>query len=309
MTLSSNPTTRRIRRYYDQNTSWFLALGSAQGTGAIHRSVWAPGVENLEAALNYTNELILGEAYRLAGERPAGRLRLADLGCGVGGTLFYLLPRLDFPVQALGLTISPVQARLARRRAQSLGLPQPAHFVEADFLAPPLVSGLDLAWSVEAFLHAEDPAAYFRRSAALLRPGGRLVVCDDFLTTSPSLHPPLLAPELQRQERGRGERPGRWLRAFQQGWHVPGLCSLPRVEALARESGLRLERNQDLTPALRLRALPEGLASALLALGQRIPLRHALLSSMLGSLALQQCLKQGWIEYRFLVFEKIRPVL
>jgi hypothetical protein len=73
---------------------------------------------------------------------------------------------------------------------------------------------------------------------------------------------------------------------------------------MAQQSGLLLVRNTDLTPYLRLRALPAGLASALLTLGRLIPLRHAILPSMLGSLALQQCLSQGWIEYHFLVFEK-----
>ena len=52
MALSTNLTTPRIRRYYDQNTPWFLALGPTQETGAIHRSVWAPGIDSLEAALN-----------------------------------------------------------------------------------------------------------------------------------------------------------------------------------------------------------------------------------------------------------------
>ena len=49
------------------------------------------------------------EIEQLIRERASGRVRLIDLGCGVGGTLFHLLPRLAAPVQAIGLTISPVQ--------------------------------------------------------------------------------------------------------------------------------------------------------------------------------------------------------
>ena len=73
---------------------------------------------------------------------------------------------------------------------------------------------------------------------------------------------------------------------------------------LAQACGLHLRREIDLTPHLRLRALPDGLASTLLYLGERLPVRHAILPSMLGSMALQQCLKMGWIRYRLMSFEK-----
>jgi SAM-dependent methyltransferase len=199
------------------------------------------------------------------------------------------------PALALGLTLSPVQARLARQRAARLGLLDRVHFIEADFQALPLPTGFDLAWSVEAFLHAEDPACYFRQAARLLRTGGRLILCDDFLAEglSEGAAPRAFQP-----------RAASWLGAFHQGWHAPGLRSAAQVERLAGESGLRLVRNTDLTPHLRLRVLPDRLARAILAFGRRLPLKHAILPSMLGSLALQQCLRYGWIEYRFLVFEK-----
>ena len=38
--------------------------------------------------------------------------------------------------------------------------------------------------------------------------------------------------------------------------------------------------------------------------GERLPLKHAILPSMLGSMALQQCLQMGLVRYRFLVFQK-----
>ena len=49
---------------------------------------------------------------------------------------------------------------------------------------------------------------------------------------------------------------------------------------------------------------PQGLASTLLELGERLPMKHAILPSMLGSMALQQCLKMGCIRYRLMSFEK-----
>jgi len=73
----------------------------------------------------------------------------------------------------------------------------------------------------------------------------------------------------------------------------------------AEKHHLRLVKNDDLTPYLHLRNLPDFLARIIRFVGNHLPIRHAILPSMLGSLALQQCLHWRVVEYRFLVFEKI----
>ncbi len=300
-----------IRKYYDQNTRLFLAFGSGRKVTSIHRAVWADGARTLDQALNVTHQRILAEI--------AGR-RVADLGCGVGASLFHILPQMEQPAFGLGLTISPVQAQLAQNAAARLGLAGQSAIVEGDFVSVPLESAsLDAVYSVEAFCHAIDPAAYFREAARLLRspdaspgrspdalpgrspdassrrnpdpksgrPGGRLVLVDDFCAERP------LSPA-----------EADWLEAYRVGWHVPGVCLPGQAVEWAAAAGLRLRRNDDLTPHLRLRALPNGLADLLLKIGQRLPISHAILPSMLGSMALQQSLRQGIVQYRFMVFEK-----
>jgi hypothetical protein len=96
-----------------------------------------------------------------------------------------------------------------------------------------------------------------------------------------------------------------WLNSFKNGWHVPGVITVDQATVLAKQHQLRVLKNDDLTPYLRLRNLPNFLSRALRFVGERVPIRHAILPSMLGSMALQQCLHIGIIEYRFLVFEKI----
>jgi hypothetical protein len=95
-----------------------------------------------------------------------------------------------------------------------------------------------------------------------------------------------------------------WLNAFINGWHVPGVRTVDQSETFANRYDLHLIRNSDLAPFLRLRNLPDLLARSLRFLGNVIPIKHAILPSMLGSMALQQCLHAKIIEYRFLVFEK-----
>jgi cyclopropane fatty-acyl-phospholipid synthase-like methyltransferase len=115
-----------IRRYYDANTRLFLRFGASAETATIHRALWLPGITRLSDALSAAHDLILDQARGL-GDSP----NLLDLGCGVGAALFALLARL--PASGIGLTISPVQARLAARHA-----PPTARILEADFHALPL---------------------------------------------------------------------------------------------------------------------------------------------------------------------------
>ncbi|MBI3242141.1 MAG: methyltransferase domain-containing protein [Chloroflexi bacterium] len=300
MTRQLTLTTEAVRRYYEQNTRLFLSLGSSPATQTIHRSVWAEGVNSLETALNYTNGLILDQIVHLIERDSLSHLFFMDLGCGVGGSLFYLLQRLNMPLTALGLTLSPLQARLARRHAARLNLLHACSFVEGDFLAVPARGGADIAYSVEAFVHAASAEGYFAQVARLLRPGGRLILADDFRGT------PLSSLHFARTSARNGGTDGGfdWLEAFQQGWHAPNLIALAQAESLARDCGLRLIANHHLTPHLRLRALPDSFAAWLLSIGRRLPWSHAIVPSMIGSMALQQCLKMGLIEYRCLMFEK-----
>jgi len=278
-----------IRRYYEQNTPLFLRFARAE-TQTIHRAVWGEGVGTLADALKYTDDLLVREINALAEQHDLARVCIADLGCGIGGSVFHLLARLALPAQVIGVTISRAQAEIARATAHKLGHDRACVFVEGDFLAPPVASGLGAVYSIEAFCHAVSVEEYVAQAARMLAPGGLLILCDDFLSMFAFLEP---SPAGQR-----------WLRAYQQGWHVPNLRTVLNVKAFASEHNLNIVNDRDLTPLLKLRALPDWLATALRALGERLPAWHPIVPSMVGSMALQQCLQMKLIEYRFLVFEK-----
>lgn len=279
------PITRdNVRTYYDQNTNLFTAFGNSNAAQNIHRAVWADGAKTFQQALDVTNEWLRQEIVAAAPTHA----RIADLGCGVGAGLFYILPRLTEAEYAVGVTLSPLQARLAGRSARQLNLNRQILFLESDFTCVPLEMGcLDAVFSVEAIAHALDPESYFCEAGRLLREGGRLILLDDYRASR------ALMPEEEK-----------WLNSFINGWHVPGVRTVEQSETFAKKYKLQLIRNDDLTQLLRLRNLPDFIAKLLRFLGTGLPIRHAILPSMLGSMALQQCLHLGVIEYRFLVFEK-----
>jgi cyclopropane fatty-acyl-phospholipid synthase-like methyltransferase len=274
------------RAYYDNNTPIFLRVGDAGRSLSIHRALWGAGVTTRAQALDYTHSLLAGQARQL--EAPPARL--LDLGCGVGGTLLSLSRQLPGTWRGLGVTISPVQAGLANRYARQAGLSDRLDFLVADFARLPGLQGIDFAWSVEAFILSADPQAYFTQVRRVLRPGGRLVIVDDFLSPSGT------ALDLPAAARN-------WIEQFRRGWHVPGFTSASAVMDCAAQCGLRLREVHDLTPLWRRGTLRDQAVALTVRLGRLLRLRGLYWDSLVGGDALTRIAQAGLSQYRMLVFE------
>ena len=275
--------TDRVRRYYDATSASFERLG--QGGSAIHRAVWGPGVSSRETAHHHVDELVLA-AVPPGVERPA----ILDLGCGLGASLLYLAGRAD--VRGEGVTISPLQAARAAALIAQAEAGERVRCREGNYLSLPddLAGWADLTFSIEAFVHSPDPDRYLHEAARSLRPGGRLVICDDFLTAAdPPAEP----------------RAARWLHEFRTGWHIGSLLTVDQVRDLATGHGLVLARDLDLTAALDLRRPRDRWISVLVTLGRVVRPSGDYWRSLVGGAALQRALIHGLLSYRFLEFHSI----
>ena len=274
--------TELVRRYYDNNTGVFDRLGRAGGS--IHRAVWGPGVSTRAEAFHYVDDLVQ-RALPAGVARPA----VVDLGCGLGASLLYLAGRSDMTGE--GITISPLQAERATRRIAEVGAADRVRCREGNYLSLPrdLAGTADLAFSIEAFAHGPDASGYFREAARTLRPGGRLVVCDDFRAGSATSTTP---------------RAARRLAQFRTGWRVGSLLTVEQVRTLAAAHGLTLVGDLDLTPHLELRRPRDRWINLLVAAGRPLRLPGDYWQSLLGGDALQWCLVHGALQYRVLQFER-----
>ncbi len=272
MTIGDRPRTG-VREYYDSNTWKFLLSGSER---AIHRELWGPGVTTRREAVHHAHALVLDQ---LGG----GDRRVLDLGCGVGTTALYLARRR--PVDVVGVSISPAQVRLANRYAARGGpLLGEVRFRAADFTAlPDDLTGFDLAFAIEAFVHADPAAAFFAGVARALRPGGALVIVDDVRT---------------------GEREDPALDDFRAGWHAPSVLPVAETEALAAEAGLVLVASHDLSGLQRLGRPRDRVVHGAVPLLRRVRGRSPWAQSLVGGDALQHCHRAGLLEYRLLRFER-----
>ncbi|HEU4537905.1 MAG TPA: class I SAM-dependent methyltransferase [Polyangiaceae bacterium] len=277
-----------VRRYYDANTPSFERYGQSGGVGAVRRAVWAEGVATRDEAFRYVDRFLLAALRELA-PRFEPPLRAFDFGCGVGGSLAFLAAH--EPIEGVGLTLSARQAELARARFEAAGIAGRVRCVEASYLDPPPDLGrAHLVFAVEAFVHSPDPAAFFASAAERLAPGGRLVVCDDFLTPA--------------GERPRSAREARAIDEFRRGWLAASLVTAARADELAAAAGLAPVEGLSLTARLELGRPRDRFIAALVALGRRLPLRGYYWMSLLGGNALQAGLQGGLIDYRIGVWQK-----
>jgi tocopherol O-methyltransferase len=174
-TPASAPPTEKgaIRSHYDLATPFYRLLWGPH----IHHGLWsAADVARAvpEMSPRAAQEALTDTLASLAS--IAGGDRILDVGCGMGGSSIRLARRRGCRVT--GITISGVQRWWAATSARLQGVGDRASFSrtdaeEAEF--PP--ASFDVVWSIECTEHLFDKAAFFRRAAGWLAPGGRVAIC------------------------------------------------------------------------------------------------------------------------------------
>jgi phosphoethanolamine N-methyltransferase len=108
-------------------------------------------------------------------ELTAG-MTVLDIGCGIGGSAFYLARNYD--VQVHGLDLSTNMLHLAQERCQEAQLEHLVTFEHGDILNFEGRGQYDLVYSRDVFLHIHDKMALFKIIKDCLRPGGVLLFSD-----------------------------------------------------------------------------------------------------------------------------------
>ena len=280
-----------VRTYYETNTRGFLRRGEGGVQGAIHRAVWRDPHADRDRAFHYVDECLVEELSMLQSTKPPGRrLRFVDLGCGVGASLHYLLSRCEG--EGVGWSVSPLQVELARRRLSPFG--ERARVELGDFCEESLPEDVDLAFGIESFVQASEPTGLVDRVARSIRPGGRFALCDDFIVAPVS---------------GQAEL---WVEEFRAGWRLSSLMSPQEVDELVGAHGFHLVRDEDWTPYLALNRLRDTAIHWLVAAARplarwsavRVAWNGPHWGNYRGGNALNRCLRNGWVQYRFRVWER-----
>jgi len=225
--MANTSLNRRIRDFYDQSTGLWLQIWGEH----MHHGYYGSSGSERKERRQAQEDLIL-ELLRWGGVSSA--THILDAGCGVGGSARFLARRFD--ATALGVTLSPVQARAGSRMNQAAGLQDRVKIEVRDLMTVTADDGpFDLIWSMESAEHIADKAAMVQHFYDLLAPGGCLLLAT-------WCHRPL--PPVLRS----GEE--QLLQRIYRIYNLPPMNSIPDFEGLARRAGFQQVRSDDWSDAV-----------------------------------------------------------
>jgi len=282
-------SSEHVRSYYDTNSQRFANWGPGKTSRSIHREVWGEGVQSKREATWYVDSLIGDIVEQELVERDV--LHVLDLGCGLAGTLSSLAHRFPSIPKLTGVTVSPVQVRLGREAIQKEGMASRITIHEADFHQLPPLEPCDVAYAIEAFVHAQSAGAFFEQVERVSKKESKLVLIDDFLTGG----------QIAEEDKNRHDR---LIHDFSTGWLAPNVISVEAAEEAARAHGFVLESETVLTPQLRLGRRRDQLIDMLYQVAGFYLIKRPYMRGLMGGAALQRAISKGWIKYSILVFTK-----
>ena len=156
----------KVIRHYDFLSPYYHSLWGEH----LHHGYWIRGDESKETA----QLQLIEHLAALAGIQRGSRV--LDIGCGFGGSSFYLAKR--YAASTTGITISPVQFEMANEAAAQRKLDSRFLLMDAESLH--FSEPFGLFWSIESISHYHDPEKFFASSAKFLKPGGTFALIDWF---------------------------------------------------------------------------------------------------------------------------------
>ncbi len=214
---------RLVIDYFDQTHNDYRLLWGIDRHLGLHCGYSDEQHRRHDEAVLHMNRVLAGMADISAHDR------VLDAGCGIGGSALWLAANVG--ASTVGVNINRKQIAQARRLARARRLEDRVEFHVADFCDTQLPGEtFDVVWALESFCYASDKPAFLAEAHRLLKPGGRLIVADGFLT-----HEDLADGEQRIVER------------WQRGWAIPSVASLSQLRRWLGEAGFRQPRFRDVT--------------------------------------------------------------
>ncbi len=209
---------RSVAAHYDVLDRFYRELWGEH----VHHGLWAGGVRT---SPERATRALLDRVIARAGVRPG--TAVCDVGCGYGGTARVLAR--EHGAEVTALTVSRAQWQEARARGEG-----PTYLLR-DWLENGLApESCDAVVAIESLSHMTDKARAFAECARVLRPGGRLVVCDWLAAEHPSAwEERLLLEPICREGR------------------LPSLASAHEYRDLMAAAGLAVESWEDVSGEVR----------------------------------------------------------
>jgi tocopherol O-methyltransferase len=166
---------KRIIDYYRVTENAYKDSWDLNNSMAIHYGYWDEKVRSFPASLLRMNEMMIEAAGIMVDDI------VLDAGCGVGGSSIFIATATGAHVS--GITLSEKQVKQASANAAKKGVNELVDFSVKDYCAtdfPP--NSFDVVWGCESICYADKKEKFINEAWRLLKPGGRLIVADGFVT-------------------------------------------------------------------------------------------------------------------------------
>lgn len=215
-------TQTDIADYYNQTFNHYQTWWRLDRAMAVHYGLKDASTHGFIDELMNTNR-VMAEMIHL---KP--KMHVFDAGCGVGGSLFYLVDH--YAATGVGYSLSKKQIHFAQNKAKKLCLSQNLDFRVGDFCNTAFADqSFDVVWALESLSHLKEKKDFAGEAYRLLKPGGRLVVAC--------------------YHRTRKKDVGRIIKKWQQTWSLASIATTDEYLKVMKESGFNLLEIRDYTQA------------------------------------------------------------
>ncbi|HJS55757.1 MAG TPA: methyltransferase domain-containing protein [Chitinophagaceae bacterium] len=166
---------KNIVDYYAATENAYKDSWDLNNSQAIHYGYWDDKVRNFPQSLLRMNEVMADLAKIKATDV------ILDAGCGIGGSSIFLAENIGCKVT--GISLSERQINKAKELAKQKGVEIKTNFEVMNYCATSFpTESFDVVWGCESICYADDKEQFIKEAYRLLKPGGRLVIADGFVT-------------------------------------------------------------------------------------------------------------------------------
>ena len=166
---------KKIVDYYNATEHAYKDSWDLNNSLAIHYGYWDEKVKSFPQSLLRMNEVMIDAVGINSNDH------VLDAGCGVGGSSVFIANITGASVT--GITLSERQVSHAKANAEKKGVSAKTDFRVMNYAATDFPdASFDVVWGCESICYADNKYQFIREAWRLLRPGGRLVIADGFVT-------------------------------------------------------------------------------------------------------------------------------
>jgi len=209
--MQLNEYHKKIIEYYDTTENAYKDSWDLGNSLAIHYGYHDESTKNFPASLLRMNEVMMETAAVKSSDH------VLDAGCGIGGSSIFLVEKTGCSVT--GISLSERQVKKAGEIAEKKGMNGKIRFEVMNYGQTSFPDqSFDTVWGCESICYADDKEQFITEAFRLLKPGGRLVVADGFVTAFENNQHPIVR---------------HWL----EGWQVNYLETMQRFKEFMAKAG------------------------------------------------------------------------